>query len=451
MAYAFISFGQAKTALAQRLSDPSKQFWSDSELGAYILESLQTFNALGNFYRQEFTFNSRPNVTWYDLTDAINLPNTIRPLSETDQTLLSLIEYHLLEPQTSAYPLAWTGSLQFAITDLLSAIQQSRDEVLSESGCTIVQAYIAALPGRTFLNGNVLGLRRVAWLPTSGFGYTANCLLPADLWSQQSFESGFPQGSPGTPLTYRQSTEPPLGFDVDVQPAVPGMYDVLTVDAGADLSISASTVLPIPNDWCWVAKWGALAQLFGRDSVSSDQFRAQYCLARYKMGLEAMRSAPALLGARINNVPVVVEPVTNGDFYDANWQAQAAGTPRAVYYAGLNQVGLGPTPSTNGYSITASVVRNMILPSLNADYLQVGRDDVAAILDESQHIAMLKCGGAEFAETFPLHGNFLRRCALSNSKLAALSLYLEFLDGLGQSDDRIHPVFQGATPETVKG
>ncbi len=450
MAYSFITFAQAKTALAQRLNDPAMQFWSDAELGTYIVESLRTFNALANFYRQEFLFSAQANITWYDLTDIVNLPSTLRPLTQTDADLLSAMLYHLLEPQSGGYPLVWAGSLQFNYSDLLNAIQQTRDEIMSETGCTITESLVPALPGRIFLADDTIDIRRVAWIPVTGQGYSLNVLNPSDLWADQAFDSGFPQNAPSVPLKYRRSTEPPLGFDVDPQPAVPGSYDVLTVDAGATLSSMASTVLPIPDDWCWVAKWGALAQLFGRDGVAADGFRAQYCATRYKQGLAAMTSAPALIGARINNVPVFVEPITNGDSYNANWQGAAPGAPSALYYAGLNVVALSPAPSTAGYSVTANVVRNMVVPTVNGDFIQAGRDDIGAILDESQHIAMLKCGGAEFIQTLPLHLNLLRRCALYNSKLAAESLYLEFLDGRGQDDLRLHPTFQGASPAGTK-
>jgi hypothetical protein len=80
---------------------------------------------------------------------------------------------------------------------------------------------------------------------------------------------------------------------------------------------------------------------------------------------------------------------------------------------------------------------------LDADFVQIGRDDLSAVLDEAQHMAIFKCGGAEFAATFPLHASFLKRCAVRNSKLAALSQFLEFMDGQGQGDERIHPSFQG--------
>lgn len=450
MPYSYLTRAQAKAILAERLYDTGKVFFADSELNGYLNEALQTFNALANFYRGEFTFNSRANVTWYDLTDAVNNPNTTRPMTMTDQDVLSAIEYHFLEPQTSTYPLAWTGSAQFTVQDILNAIQQVRDEVLSESNCTVTEYLVAALSGRTFLSDSMLDVRRVCWIPTTGLGYSSNCLMPADLWSTQAFNAGFPQKLAAIPQIWRRSTEPPLSFDVDIQPAVPGSYDVLVINGGGSLSTSSATVLPVPNDWVWVIKWGAMAQLLARDSVANDPLRAKYCLLRYKQGLAAMQNAPALLGARINNVPVVVQAVTTGDFYNANWQGQTPGAPNQIYYSGLNLVALNTQPTTTGYSVTASTVSNMALPATDADFLQVGRDDVGAVIDEAQHIAMVKCGGAEFLLTLPLHQNLLRRCALYNSKLQASSLYLEFLDWAAKFDPRANPVFQGVTPETVE-
>lgn len=443
MPYSFINRSQFRTALSNRLYDVTPTTFPVAELDLVINETLQSFNVHANFYRQEFTFSPAASTTWHDMSDTDVMPNTLRPISETDQTLLELMEYHLLEPVTDTYPLSWTGSNQFTLTDLLNAIQQFRDQVLSESNCTVARTLVPALPGRTFLNQLTLALRRVSWLPVSNpSGYSFNTLLSSDLWAQQSFEAAFPQAEPGIPLTFRRSTEPPLGFDVDIQPAVPGQYETHTVNAGGNLSITTPTVLGIPNDWCWVSKWGAMAQLFGRESNAKDQLRAEYCLHRYKSGIAAMQQAPALLGARINDVPVVVESVTNGDLYDANWQGAAAGTPVAIYYSGMNLVGLSPKPDTGPYSVTLNVVRNMVLPTIDEDYLQIGRDDVAACLDEAQHVAMIKCGGAEFAATLPLHANFLRHCQLYNAKLNALSPYLEFMDGLARRNKSDNPVFQ---------
>ena len=447
MPYTFITQAQFKTALAQRLYDATEQLYPSAELIAYQNEALQAFNAFANFYRQEFTFTSSPGVTWYDLTTQ---SNTLRALTSTDQSLLSLIEYHFLEPQTLTYPLTWTGSKQFTISDILNAIQQFRDQLMSESNCTVIESLVAATPGRTFLSDNAIQLRRVCWLPVAAPPFSANCLLSSDTWGTQSFEAGFPQLGNGTPQMYLRTTEPPLSFDVDIQPAVNGQYDVITVNAGPALSASAATVLQVPNDWCWVIKYGAIQQLLDRDSVSRDETRAKYASARYKQGVAAMQEAPALIAARIDNVPVVVEAVTSGDYYDANWQGKAQGTPTSIYYTGLNLVGLSPKPDNGPYSVTASVVRNMPLPASDGDYLQIGREDIQAVLDYAQHIAMFKAGGAEFVATYPLYQNFLRHCSLYNSKLSAMSLWLEFLDGRAQEETKVNPIFSRISPSKVE-
>jgi hypothetical protein len=93
----------------------------------------------------------------------------------------------------------------------------------------------------------------------------------------------------------------------------------------------------------------------------------------------------------------------------------------------------------------------MPLPVLDVDFLQIGRDDVSPVLDEAQHIAMIKAGGQEFAQTYALHTNFLRHCLLYNSKLKALSHWLHFIDERAQEEIRVNPVFDKPEVKEVAG
>lgn len=450
MPYGHISFLQAKTELAQKLY-PSSPFYTDAELGIYVLEALRTFNSLANFQRSEFSFTLPPSVTWYDLTDTTNLPTTIRPFTVTDLNLINQIQYHFLEPINSSYPLVWAGSKQFSLADIMKSLQQIRDQVLSETGCTITQSIIAANAGRTYFSEKVIDMRRVFWIPNTGFGYSPNLLFQADAWEAQSFEPDYPQASAGTPTLFMRSTQPPNSFDVDIQPAVHGNYDILTVNAGDDLSTSASSLLRVPDDWAWVIKWGALAMLLNRDSTARDSVRAQYCLDKFKQGMVALSKAPALLSARINNVTSLIDAVSEADQYAANWQADTPGVPESVFHAGLNMVAPYPIPGAAApYSMTVSVVSNMTVPTSDAAYLQIGRDDVEAILGEAQHVATFKQGGAEFLATMDLHASFVRHCALYNSKLTAMSEFRELLYGRSQRDKLVNPEFSTIDPETVE-
>src|SRR2546430_16738239 len=105
--YTYITYAQARQQLANRLYDSTKQFWSDSELKSLLTEALRTWNALTSFWRGDFTFPTQQGVTWYDLTDSPNLPNTLRPLTVTDAALYRDIQFALLEPSVGVNP--WTG------------------------------------------------------------------------------------------------------------------------------------------------------------------------------------------------------------------------------------------------------------------------------------------------------------------------------------------------------
>jgi hypothetical protein len=455
MPYTFIKLREARMALAERLYEGRKsmpepmQFQNHRELDTYIREALQTFNAVANFYREEFIFMTEPGEPWYDITTKFG---SLRPLTTTDFQILNQIEYHLLEPLSEEYPLEWDGSLQFNLENILGSIQTGRDKTLSETGCTVNQSIIPAPPQRIFLDDSVMDIRRLCWLPNkSQKTYTPNVVLPSDLWATQSFQAGFPQREFGTPLIYRRTSEPPVSFDVDITPAVNGQYDLLTTNNAGRLVIEHPAILPIPNDWCWVAKYAALSQLFGRESLAKDQLREDYCDKRWKQGTSMMQTAPAILAARINNVPVIVDSMSNGDFYFANWQGKKHGRPRYIFYSGLNMIALAPIPDAV-YSVTVPVVRNMPLPYDDDDFLQIGRDDYFPVLDLAQHIGMLKVGGAEFSITFPLLANFLRHCGLYNSKLNAMSLWREWMDNRPQEEMlKVNPIFSpSADPTTAE-
>jgi hypothetical protein len=447
MPYTYSNLGQVRTQLSERLFDTAANpFWSNAEKNAYIVEALRTWNGLTSFWKSEFIFQTDNSQFWYNIPA---LTNTLRSYTLTDNDLIQMIQYHLLEPVTSAYPLAWTGSAQFSIADILNAIQRRRDEVLSITGCTITQRNVPANPGRTILPDSVIGIRRVAWLPvTTPSGFTASPLLADDQWALQAFDTNYTTNDPGEPTSYRQSSEPPLSFDVDTQPAVPGQYDVLTVDAGPALTDQNSTLLGVPDDFAWVIKWGALADLFSRESNAKDPIRAQYCEMRYRQGLAILMNSPAILYARINNLPLDIDAIQNYDDYRVGWQAEPVGSPDMLGVAGLNLIAIGPRPDAV-YAVTMMVVENAPVPVNDGDFVQVSKDDLEAILDYAQHMAALKMGGTEFISTIPLVQRFHKQALVYNHKLNELGEFTKPTYELSQLQAEANPVYDDVnfTPE----
>ena len=431
----------AVSDLASALYDPTNQFWSEAELASYIVEALRTWNALTSFWRQDMTFPLVLDQWWYDLPSQVG---SLRPYTLTDNDLLTMIEYHLLEPLTTTYPLAWTGTLQFNVQTILDDLQGHRDEVISLTGCTITRSLRpAALVTRIPLPDDMIDVRRVTWLPVGGFGYSPTILSPSDLWEKEAFDLGWTVASQGPPATFMRSAQPPLAFDVDRVPPVPGDYEILSVNAGAPLQTTAATLLGVPDDWAWVIKWGALAHLLSRESNAKDALRAAYCEKRYEDGQKLMRESPAVLALRHDNIPIPLDAVRNGDDYNANWQADAAGDPQTAYAAGLNLVGFGPKPDAGPHAITATVVRNAPLPVLPTDTVQIGRDDFEAIIHYAQHLAAFKMGGEEFVVTLGLYQDFIDRAKLYNAKLSELGCFQRPIYELSKLEKERNPVYTG--------
>ena len=451
--FAYVTLGVARQQLANRLYDSSQTFWAPAELTQIIQESLRTWNALTSMWRGDFLFSSVQGTTFYDLTQQAN---TLRPYTVLDTTLYQSILYHLLEPPTGPV------SLQLTTDDLVNAVQRRRDETLTVTSCTQTRRLVGAVNGRITLADTVLDVRRMAYLPGFvpqggyGSGYYGQGLYgkspkqlvqgyvmwPEDTWAMQSFQYQWTQNPPGKPAEYLMSTEPPLSFDTNCPPDSAGQYELLTVEAGGTLSFIAPSTLNIPDDWTHVIKWGALADLFGRQSNAADPLRQAYCENRYKMGLALLAKAPALLAMRVGNVPLQVDAVRAGDYYNTNWQALAQGPPADALYSGLNLVALAPTPDgpAQPYSLTATVVENAPVPVANGNQIQMSRGDYDAILDYCVHLAALKQGGKEFTDTIPLFERFLKQAGLYGLKLSELAEFTRPIYDLANLERNLAPV-----------
>ena len=442
MPYSWQTIAGAQTDLAARLYDSGQQWWGPDELTAYILEALRTWNSLTSFWRQDMVVPLVASTWWYDIAAA---SGSVRPMTVTDNDLLQSIEYSLVEPPTAAYPLAWAGTDQFNVANLLGAIQRRRDETLSTTGCTTSRLLVAApFGGRVYLPDDVIDIRRVAWVPVPGYGYDQSTLRQSDAMSKAFYDRGYTTAAPGPPRSYMQSSQPPLSFDPDRVPPVSGNYEVLANLAGPALSTDALTVMGIPDDWTWVVKWGAIGEVLDIESEAKDALRAEYAMWRYRQGLALMTDATAVLSARINNVPCRLDAVKNGDDFNRGWQTIVPGVPRGIYLAGLNLFAASFIDSGT-YTVTLQVVSNAPV----TDPLQLSREDYTAILDEAQHIAAFKLGGSEFMATVGLHKRFIERAALYNSKLLGLGDYPRSMYEISQLESERAPVYGAVKPQEV--
>lgn len=420
-----------RSELAARLGDTGKVFWTDAELGIYIVESLRTWGALTGYWRERGTFDTTAGTTWYDLPTM--LP-TIMGYSVTDSDVVKSIQFHLMEPATGT---SWTGSEMWTLADVTAAVQRRRDQFLAETGRVVSHETQAVSPppvGRVVIPDTTIDIRRAAWRTPEG---AYNSLWRSDEWEIDAF-SPTAQQTPGPPAVYSVTLVPPVALQLSPPPADSGTLDMLVVQSGATLDPAAGVELGIPDDFAWIIKWGALADLLSGSVLGRDVARAQYCEQRWQQGIQLATLMPCVLQTLINDVQVNILSVSAMDADAPNWQNVTPAQPTLAVMGGPNLLGMS-SPPDDVYGVTVDVVRNAPIPTADADKVQIGREELDVVLDYGFHLASFKEAGAEFDGSVQNLTRMIRMAAIKNSKLRAQSSFFDALGSLAIRDTQRRP------------
>lgn len=417
----------AITLLSLRLHDQGLVHWTAAELTRYLLEAVRTWNALTSSNTAQGTFNTTLGLPFYDLPTV--LP-TLRAYNLLDRDLVTDTEYALMETINVT---AWSGTLQFILTDLVKALEHRRDRFLFETGM-VVRRLVDDNPtpnanGRFDIDPAIMNIRRMAYIPTTGaLAGVPYPLYRDDEWSLQSFLRTW--NALGTtpdqrhPMVYSVGVTP-QGPPITIQLAPPlttgGRLDMIVISrapVGGDttpcLDPTVGIHMGIPDDWCWVVKFGALAEILGKQGVSYDPQRAAYCEARWQHGIQMASKASVTLAARINGQPIQVDNLSSADSFNRTWQ-QAMTVPSQAYLTGTNLLALAPVPDTALHTVTLDVVRNAIVPAVDTDCLGAEAQILDGILDYAQHLALFKEGPDQLKQSMDLLDRFFRMCGTSLS------------------------------------
>ncbi len=411
------TWGQLKSALALRLSDSGNVYWSTAELAAYLTEALRTWSLLTAYWRDFGQTVTSSGTAFYDITSLVNSDgDTLIDYTVTDTAMCQLIQWHLLEPATGT---SWTGSEQFTLVDVTAALQKRRDRFLIETGCVVTrtEGLLTGSPPvlRYTLPDTVALIRRLAFVNASTNEVTA--LWPTDISAQRNYGASYllTAGLPTTFSTVSARQEevvfgPPL--------AEPGTLDLIAIHTGAALDPTDGVVLGVPDDVTWAIKWGAMADLLGKDGPARDPVRAGFCDRKYKLAVELAKMMPVVINVNVNGIPVDPDTITNLDGYDPDWQSTLG--PPTLVAAFPNMVALAPAPD-DIYSVSVDLVRKAPIPVENSDFVQLGDELLDPLVDYAAHLAMFKMGGVEFEASFRGAQNFFDAAFVYNRQLSAMN------------------------------
>lgn len=435
--YSNITSLQANQALAMRLNDPGYIHWTKAELNLYIAEALRFWQVLTQYWLSEFVTNyTQPNPatlpTWQSTGNSLNTfvgsnPTSPRTQTLNDSYIYTVAEYMLLEPP--AGNAAWIGSSQFVLGDFTQALQRRRDQVIQRTACFLgpYAATVNLIPNtnRLFLPDStaqsILDLRRIRYIPATGFGTPAT-LFRDDSLAFEYFENSFEQNI-GTPLAWDVIGSPPQTVTFDASPNVPNTLEILAMLSAGQITPPTVSPLFMPDDWSWGLKFGMMADLLNKDTESTDPQRAAYCTQRFEEFLKLAVAMPWMTQARINNVPVDTSSVTEADDFSYEWQSNP-NTPAQIVRGGIDLFAIAPTiPAGTNLGLTLTLVENAPIPTADTDFIQCSPDVLDCIIDEAQHLASFKDGFSSLQQTMALHKNFIKLAEETNSRLRISGIF----------------------------
>src|ERR1700677_271162 len=393
--YSQLTLTAAISQLGQRLNiTPSTtSLWTITELQIILTTVLRMMNSLTWTWRQDFTFNiAGPAPVWTSLGALAGSPR-LRTLYDTDA--YTELEYLLLEPPSGQ---VWTGTNQFSISVLSQALQRRRDEMIQYGNLN--QVLLPTIPltpntSRTLLPDTVIDVERVRYIPATINNPPFAPVTPApttlyrdDTVAQEFYEAPLYQQAPGTPSTFSLSSEPPLSWQVDVPPNLPGVYEALVLQSGTPFDPPTPTLIGIPNDLVYMLEFGALADLLGQEAESTDRERADYCMRKYQDGLQLMMKTPWIGLGKVNGQAVSIDSIYAMDRYSCNWDSQPTSFGPVIVAGGVDTIAV-PVAQDIGCTVLANAP---ILDSTNT-YLQVSPAQPDAMYVHRQARAFLKLGG----------------------------------------------------------
>ncbi|MDE2102955.1 MAG: hypothetical protein KGL39_37270 [Patescibacteria group bacterium] len=445
MPYTQTTFAQAQSMLLSRLSDSSGSFWSSTpngagynEIGGYIQEALRTWGAFTHYWRDRGSLQFiRFSPPFLDITNIKNASGVaIRSYNVTDAQLLAMMEFHLLEPAT---PAAYSGSSMFAQSDFTQALQNRLNQFIFETGCTLThsQQGVAGNQSRVVLPPTTAFVQRTGWI-------SADSLSAAPLWRGDEMEMMAFMGTSWNttsdqPQIFSVIASSPLSLQLAPIPNANFILDLLTLSNGPALNPASGVLLKIPDESAWAIKWGAMADLLAKDGPAFDIQRAAYCEGRYREGVLAANSLPVVLQAQFQGIIAPIVSVLDLDQSYPGWQGiKQSGSPFILAPAGANLAAVYPIPD-NTYDLVLDVVANPVVPALGTDAIQLGQEELDAVLDYAQHLASFKLGGDEFQATQPLYNNFMKLALNYNQTLRASSKFLDIMWGASQRENAMRP------------
>lgn len=430
-----ISIDGLVTLLAQRLGInlSGVDFYTEAELTLYVQMAIREFQVLTGYWRQRSQIQTSATTTFYDM-------NTLVPgcsLNVLDMAILEQVALHLLETDGSQPNFVNTG--QFTLANLAGALNQRIEDLLGRTHM-VVSDYTSPVSvppnGRLALSNGVLQIHRADWQDQNTGIWTL--LSRSDEIGAYGFVPQWPVSPASPPSGYSVSVTPPFQMQFIPPPLTLGNLDLLVTQVNPYTYTGTPQTLGIPDDSTFALVWGILASVLCQDAQSRDYGRADYAAKRFTTAVDVLKNWPCLMQGDIAGNQFMPGTMHGLDHWQYGWRNQMPAMPSLVSIAGRNMICFA-SRADQAYNIDLDIIGNSPASGSSSATIDIPGDIITALLDNGQHLACFKEGGAEFTQTMQLYRNFIDVAQQYGSRLYAQSRTWEALRGVTAYENANRP------------
>lgn len=421
MPYTQYTLAALTAEILNSLGDPAGVYWTAPEVTNAINEALHEFSGTTSYWRKRVavSFPGYGASTWFDISKNPDVA-PYRARTATIDSITKEIQAHFCEPSNGSSGAGMTS--QFTITEILQSIQTAAYRFVIDAQLPLGVGLVvpSAIPpdGTVILNQNTVYVHRLSWINSDLVYFT---LYRSDEFAANSLLPDWNLNPAARPLAFSQLLEAPLTVQLLPPPINSGNLEL--VSAATTTPADNITSLNIPDDFAHAVKYLAMVNLLTTDGETTSSLLAQYCSSRYQQIITAAKLQRSIIGVRVNNRIIPINPVATLDTTRPGWRNAPAKTIPSgcsvlydllIFHPSLSQ-------DVGGTLDVAQSAPVLINPT---DFIQLGSEELEAVIDYSQHYLSFKLQGEEFKQTLPLFDDFQKLVSNRNSILANQGRYL---------------------------
>lgn len=166
------------------------------------------------------------------------------------------------------------------------------------------------------------------------------------------------------------------------------------------------------------------------------QWKAVQTITTTKNNWDYALSTSLVFGTSVlyEGIPLTPSSKLDMDAGRPRWQSQTTAdggtvptTPQVWFPLSIDLIAIWPADAIGGHTLTVSGISQTPTMDDDADYIEIGAEQLNSILSYALHTLAFKEGGDRFTATLPLFQSFLAGAAEENKQLMGSDFFRQFI------------------------